>query len=64
MKLVNRERVDGTYINIGNRVYYKENKNKTSKYYAVEYRDVNGKQICRKLGTKSRAKARRMAIEI
>ena len=64
MKLVNRERVEGTNITIGHRVYYKGAQTKVSKRYAAEYRDIDGKQIGRKLGTKSKAEARRMAIEI
>ena len=78
MKLINRERVDGTLVTIGNRAYYKkknaqgktQNKKngqedfKTSRWYAAEYRDSDGKQVCINLKTKSKAKARRMAIEI
>jgi len=64
MKLENRERVDGTRVTIGRRVYYRNKKQKTSVCYAAEYRDIDGKQVCRNLGTRSRAHARRMAIEI
>ena len=78
MKLVNRERVDGTQVTIGVRAYYidkvqrqkiqndksKEDKYRASCCYAAEYRDLDGKQVCRNLGTRSKAKARRMATEI
>ena len=64
MKLENRERVDGTQITIGRRVYYRNKKKKVFQCYAVEYRDLDGKQICRNLGTKNRRRARRMAYEI
>jgi hypothetical protein len=39
-------------------------KQKTSRRYAAEYRDPDGKQTCRNLGTTSKTKARRMALEI
>jgi len=78
MKLVNRERVDGTRITIGLRAYYtnksqrpktpndkdKKDKFRTSRSYAAEYRDLDGKQVCRSLGTRSKTMARRMAMEI
>jgi hypothetical protein len=64
MKLEDRERVGGTSVTIGRRVYYRNNKRQTSKCYAAEYRDLDGKQMCRNLGTKSRGEARRKAIEI
>jgi integrase len=64
MKLEERERVDGTTVTIGRRVYYSDNNRKISCCYAAEYRDLDGKQICRNLGATSRSKARRIAIEI
>jgi len=64
MKLTDRERVDGTNVTIGHRVYYQSKDPKTSKCYAAEYRDLDGKQVCRNLGTRSRAEARRKAVEI
>ena len=78
MKLVNRERVDGTQITIGLRAYYinkaqrlkiPNDKNKKAKFrtsgcYAAEYRDLDGKQVCRNLGTRSKTMARRIAMEI
>jgi len=64
MKLKERERVDGTRVTIGRRVYYRKGMQQVSRRYAAEYRDPDGKQTCRNLGTTSRAKARRMAIEI
>eukprot|EP00752_Nemacystus_decipiens_P013681 g12134.t1 len=64
MKLVDREVVDGTKITIGRRVYYNYSEKKTSKYYAAEYRDDTGKQVCENLKVKTKAQARRKAIEI
>ena len=64
MKLANRERVDGTNITIGHRVYYKGSKAKISKRYAAEYRGLDGKQRSQGLGTTSKSQARRLAIEI
>jgi len=64
MKLENRERVDGTQVTIGCRVYYRDGKTCVSKRFAAEYRDVDGVQQGRSLGTTNRARARRMAIEI
>ena len=37
MKLVNRERVDGTNITIGKRVYYRNKKANTARGYSAEY---------------------------
>jgi len=64
MKLINRERVDGTSITIGHRVFYKDGKQKTSSKYAAEFRDLDGRQHSQGLGTTSKAQARRLAIEI
>ena len=64
MKLVNRERVDGTQITLGKRVYYKDVKKITAKSFSAEYTDREGKQQCRSLGTKNIAHARRRAIKI
>ncbi len=64
MKLEDRERVDGTSVTIGRRVYYQDSQREISRCYAAEYRDVDGKQVCRNLGTRSRAAARRKAVEI
>ena len=64
MKLTDRERVDGTSVTIGRRVYYRNEENDPSKCYAAEYRDFDGKQVCRSLGTRNRAEARRKAVEI
>ena len=64
MKLEDRERVDGTSVTIGRRVYYRHGKKVTSRCYAAEYRDLEGKQVCRNLGTRNRREARRKAIEI
>jgi len=41
-----------------------EDKYRASCCYAAEYRDLDGKQVCRNLGTNSKAKARRIAMEI
>jgi len=64
MKLANRERVDGTRVTIGRRVYYVDGKAKISPRYTAEYRDLDGRQVSRSLGTTSKAQARRMALQI
>jgi len=64
MKLVERERVDGTQVTIGRRVYYGGGTRRTSRRYAAEYRDLDRTQACENLRTTSRAKARRRALEI
>jgi len=64
MKLEERERIDDTTVTIGRRVYYSDGKRKISRCYAAEYRDLDGKQICRNLGATNKSKARRIAIEI
>lgn len=64
MKLVNRERVDGTQITLGKRVYYRDGKKVTAKSFSVEYTDHEGKQQCKSLGTKNIVHARRKAIKI
>ena len=64
MKLEKRERVDGTNITIGQRVYYRHGRQRISRQYAAEYRDPAGKQHCRNLATTRRAQARRLAVEI
>jgi site-specific recombinase XerD len=64
MKLENRERVDGTNITIGQRVYYQKGKSKISRRYAAEFTSPDGKQVCKNLKITSRAQARRKAIEI
>ena len=64
MKLTDRERVEGTEITIGRRVYYSGGQQVVSKRFAAEYRDDSGKQCCENLGSRSRLEARRKAIEI
>ena len=64
MKLVSRERVDGTQITIGKRVYYKDGKKNTAKSFSAEYTDHEGKQQCRSLETTNITHARRKAIKI
>lgn len=64
MKLHNRERVDGTTVTIGKRVYYNYSKKAISRKYTAEYRDIDGTQSVTHLGTNNRAQARRSAIEI
>ena len=64
MKLQDRERVDGTQVTIGHRVYYQAAQQQISRRYAAEYRDLDGKQVCENLGTTNKAKARRLALEI
>jgi len=64
MKLVDREVVDGTKITIGRRVSYSQGKQRTGKNFTAEYRDDCGKQVCESLKVKTKAQARRKAIEI
>jgi len=64
MKLVNRERVDGTDITIGQRTYVSNGKENVCKTYSAEYRDSNGKQCIEPLGTSNKSMARRTAIEL
>jgi len=64
MKLIDRERVDGTNITIGRRVHYRKNGKVVSRTYSAEYRDEAGKQITESVSTQSRLEARRKAIEI
>ncbi len=64
MKLVNRERIDGTQITIGKRVYYKDGKKNTAKSFSAEYTNYEGKQQCKSLGTRNIVHARRRAIKI
>jgi hypothetical protein len=63
MKLINRERVDGTKITIGKRVYYKNGTEIVATKYSAEYTDHNGKQLCRSLETANIALARRKALK-
>ena len=64
MKLVNRQRVDGTSITIGHRIYSKDGKEQASKKYTAEYRDLDGRQHSQGLGTTNKAQAKRKAFEI
>jgi len=64
MKLADRERVDGTRVTIGRRVYYEAGQQRVSRRYAAEYRDADGRQACENLATTNRSQARRLAIEI
>jgi integrase len=64
MKLMDRERVDGTTVTIGKRVYYKNGKKTVSTKYSAEFRDLNGKQCSEGLRTTNKSQARRLAIEI
>ena len=64
MRLVNRERVNGTEITIGQRVYYSKGKEKICKTYSAEYRNFDGRQCYKSLKTKNKTQARRQAIEL
>lgn len=64
MKLHNREKVDGTTVTIGKRVYYNRGKKTISRKYAAEYRDIDGTQSVTHFGTSNKAQSRRLAIEI
>src|SRR5580704_2940442 len=64
MKLEQRERIDGTDITIGRRVYYKGDAAVLSPRWAAEYREGTGKQICVNLKTRCKAEARRKALAL
>ena len=64
MKLYERERIEGTGITIGRRVYYRGGEASVSRKYAAEYRDGSGKQVSENMGTTSRLEARRKAMAI
>ena len=64
MKLINRERVDGTAVTIGRRTYRYKGKEKTCRHYTAEYRDSEGRQHIENLETSNKNMARRLAIEI
>ncbi|MBI1373884.1 MAG: tyrosine-type recombinase/integrase [Phycisphaera sp.] len=64
MKLIDRERVDGSTVTIGHRVQYRDGKQVVSRSYSAEYRDLDGKQKCESLKTRSRLEARRKAVTI
>ena len=64
MKLVDRERVDGTQVTIGRRIHYENGKQRVARRFAAEYRDAEGEQVCETLRTSNKADARRLAIEI
>ena len=64
MKLIDRERVDGTQVTIGRRVHYENGGQRTGRRYAAEYRNADGEQVSEALRTTNKAQARRLAIEI
>jgi len=68
MKMVDRERVAGTWVTIGRRVVHrKTRRGRESRPYATysaEYTDVSGKRVTQGLGTRNRSVARRKALEI
>jgi len=64
MNLADRERVDGTRVTIGRRVRTRNGRVRVSRVYTAEYRDLDGSQACESLGTTSKSRARREAIEI
>jgi site-specific recombinase XerD len=64
MKLEERERIEGTDITIGRRVYYKDGAAVVSPRWAAEYREGTGKQVCVNLGTGSKAAAHRKALAL
>ena len=61
---MNRERVDGTSITIGHRVYRSSGKQKLCRTYSAEYRDHDGNQFHESLKTNNKLQARRLAIEL
>lgn len=64
MKLIDRERVDGTQVTIGRRIHYENGKQRIGRRFAAEYRNVEGEQVCETLRTSNKAQARRLALEI
>jgi integrase len=64
MKLQERERIEGTDITIGRRVYYKAGAAVLSVRWAAEYREGTGRQVCINLGTRSKLEARRKALAL
>ena len=64
MKLQDRERIEGTAITIGRRVYYKAGAAVLSPRWAAEYREGTGRQVCINLGTRSKAEAHRKALSL
>lgn len=64
MKLIDRERVDGTQVTIGHRVYYQNGKQRVGRQFAAEYRNAEGQQVCETLRTSNKTQARRHALEI
>ncbi len=64
MKLIERERVDGTQVTIGRRVFYENGVQKVGRRYAAEYRGDDGRQVTEGLKTTNRSQARRLALEI
>jgi site-specific recombinase XerD len=64
VKLEDRERVDGTRVVIGHRVYYQGGKRTVADLYSAEYLDIDGRQATESLQTTNKGTARRLAIEI
>jgi|GEM_PF-753116 len=64
MKLDARERIEGTDITIGRRVYYKDGQAIVSTRWAAEYRDTTGNQVGVSLGCTSKLHARRKALAL
>jgi len=64
MKLNDRQRVEGTKVTIGHRVCGQGEHEHVGRQYVAEYRNLDGVQVCRSLGTPNKARARRLAVEI
>ena len=69
MKMVDREKVDGTQVSIGRRVIKRTRpdggrEERAYRSYTAEYKDANGRWVSEGLGTSNKAAARRKAIEI
>ncbi len=64
MKLIDRERVDGTQVTIGRRIHYESGRQRTARRYAAEYRNLDGRQVCESLSTTNKSQAKRLALEI
>jgi hypothetical protein len=64
MKLIDRERVDGTQVTIGRRIHYENGRQRIARRFAAEYRNLDGRQVCESLSTTNKSQAKRLALEI
>lgn len=64
MRLIDRERIEGTRITIGKRVYMRDGQTHVCETYSAEYRDDSGRQVSQSLDTSNKTAARRAAMAI